>query len=398
MINRRKRSAGGLRVWRWIAPPALVALAVLPWLLQAISGRADAPVYSRDRAERALVAAREAGASERAPRQLHDAERALDSARLEFRRQQLRFYLRRDFGEARRKFRAAEVAARKTVKVARAGLSSARDSARQSFARAECAVTRTDDLARTFSFRNGTLEAMQAARLHLAEAGLLLRYEDFDRARLLSDRAVGEARLARQRMADEVGRFIDPGNLRRWEEDRKKTIRWSAKTSKPAVIVNKDEGAVALFVDGRLKEVYDAEIGVNQLARKLRAGDQATPEGAYKVTVRKARGQSKYYKALELSYPNDEDRRRLDRLLEQRLLPPGTQPGSLIEIHGEGGKGRDWTDGCVALDNEAMDELFDRVAIGTPVTIVGGDGDGGRFSRLAKYLASSGVESECPAD
>jgi len=43
----------------------------------------------------------------------------------------------------------------------------------------------------------------------------------------------------------------------------------------------------------------------------------------------------------------------------------------LIEIHGEGGKGANWTQGCIALKNEDMDELFDLAQIGTPVTIVG---------------------------
>jgi lipoprotein-anchoring transpeptidase ErfK/SrfK len=52
-------------------------------------------------------------------------------------------------------------------------------------------------------------------------------------------------------------------------------------------------------------------------------------------------------------------------------VPDGTGPGSLIEIHGHGGTGRDWTDGCVALSNEDMDQLFSRVRVGTPVTIVG---------------------------
>jgi L,D-peptidoglycan transpeptidase YkuD (ErfK/YbiS/YcfS/YnhG family) len=45
--------------------------------------------------------------------------------------------------------------------------------------------------------------------------------------------------------------------------------------------------------------------------------------------------------------------------------------GSLIEIHGDGGQGRDWTDGCVALSNSDMDRVFARARVGTPVTIVG---------------------------
>ena len=49
----------------------------------------------------------------------------------------------------------------------------------------------------------------------------------------------------------------------------------------------------------------------------------------------------------------------------------GVGIGNLIEIHGDGGEGRDWTDGCVALANPDMDRVFAHVRVGTPVTIVG---------------------------
>jgi lipoprotein-anchoring transpeptidase ErfK/SrfK len=52
-------------------------------------------------------------------------------------------------------------------------------------------------------------------------------------------------------------------------------------------------------------------------------------------------------------------------------VPPGRGIGGLIEIHGAGGQGRNWTDGCVALVNPDMDRLFAAVGVGTPVTIVG---------------------------
>ena len=56
-------------------------------------------------------------------------------------------------------------------------------------------------------------------------------------------------------------------------------------------------------------------------------------------------------------------------------LPRGAGIGSLIEIHGDGGRGEDWTSGCVALENHDMDRLFARVSVGTPVTIIGSDSD-----------------------
>ncbi|HSD26878.1 MAG TPA: L,D-transpeptidase, partial [Vicinamibacteria bacterium] len=53
-----------------------------------------------------------------------------------------------------------------------------------------------------------------------------------------------------------------------------------------------------------------------------------------------------------------------------------------IEIHGEGGRGQNWTEGCVALSNPDIDDLYGRVGVGTRVTIVGGDGSDGAFSDL----------------
>jgi len=68
-------------------------------------------------------------------------------------------------------------------------------------------------------------------------------------------------------------------------------------------------------------------------------------------------------------------------------LPRGAALGGLIEIHGEGGRGKDWTKGCVALSNDDIDDLYRKVGVGTPVTIVGGDGRG-VFAQLARESGS----------
>ncbi len=117
--------------------------------------------------------------------------------------------------------------------------------------------------------------------------------------------------------------------------------------------------------------MFAAELGGNGLERKLHTGDRATPEGRYKVTVKKAGGATKYYLALLIDYPNAADLRRYRAAEAGGDVRRGTGAGSLIEIHGHGGSGRDWTDGCVALTNEDMDRLYPKVRVGTPVTIVG---------------------------
>ena len=92
----------------------------------------------------------------------------------------------------------------------------------------------------------------------------------------------------------------------------------------------------------------------------------ASPEGRYRITHELQR--SRYYKALRLDYPNDEDRSRYREARRRGLVKASI--GGLIEIHGEGGRGEDWTMGCVALANSDMDHLMRQVGVGTPVTIV----------------------------
>jgi murein L,D-transpeptidase YafK len=102
---------------------------------------------------------------------------------------------------------------------------------------------------------------------------------------------------------------------------------------------------------------------------------------------------SAFHKALLLDYPNAEDQVEFNRAQRTSQLPRTALIGGLIEIHGEGGQGRDWTRGCVALTNRDIDDLFARVAVGTPVVIVGGDGGDGIFSDLVKnHRAAAGKE------
>jgi murein L,D-transpeptidase YafK len=119
---------------------------------------------------------------------------------------------------------------------------------------------------------------------------------------------------------------------------------------------------------------FEAELGANGLRQKEHAGDRATPEGLYRVVRMKEGKATKYYKALLVDYPNDSDRARFAAMKRQGRIPRRAGIGGMIEIHGEGGQGNDWTDGCVALTNKNMDTLFARVTLGTPVAIVGNFG------------------------
>jgi len=163
-------------------------------------------------------------------------------------------------------------------------------------------------------------------------------------------------------------RLHDPELRRSWQTWVDATIA-SVKPRQPAILVDKLRRRCVVVKDGRVVAQYRAEFGRNGLLDKLHAGDGATPEGRYKVS--RKNGGSRFFRALLLDYPNASDLAEYERARRQGRIRSGIGPGGLIEIHGNGGRGTDWTDGCVALHDEDMERLFDLAEVGTPVTIVG---------------------------
>lgn len=185
--------------------------------------------------------------------------------------------------------------------------------------------------------------------------------------------AVLEARLpeaataldaAEEVLGKRVARLHDPVNRRRWQHWVDETIARGG----TAILVEKLNHRLVVVEGPRVVAAFPAEFGRNGFSDKLAAGDAATPEGQYHVTDLKHR--SRFYKALPLNYPTADDVEQF-RAARKNGQVRARSPGGLIEIHGEGGKGTNWTDGCVALRNVDMDRLFELVRAGTPVTIVG---------------------------
>ncbi|HVN92516.1 MAG TPA: L,D-transpeptidase family protein [Terracidiphilus sp.] len=130
----------------------------------------------------------------------------------------------------------------------------------------------------------------------------------------------------------------------------------------------KHDHKLELLKDGKVIRTYKVALGRGGLAPKEREGDERTPEGHYIIDSRNA--DSRFYKALHISYPDAEDRARAAKL--------GVSPGGAIMIHGLpngmawiGSAHRlyDWTQGCIALTDSEMDEVWNLVPAGTPVEI-----------------------------
>ena len=160
-------------------------------------------------------------------------------------------------------------------------------------------------------------------------------------------------------------------NFPKWRNWADQTIQQSARNNSYALIVDKIKHRAYLYYNGRISKEYEVEFGKNWIGDKLYSGDKATPEGLYKVTKKKAGRNTKYYKALLINYPNEQDKAEFAEKKRKGILSRNSSIGGLIEVHGDGGKGDDWTSGCVAFENKDMDEIFSRMSNGSPVTIVG---------------------------
>jgi murein L,D-transpeptidase YafK len=147
------------------------------------------------------------------------------------------------------------------------------------------------------------------------------------------------------------------------------------------IIIIKSKRQLMLYSDNKLLRVYDVGLGFNPTPDKVKEGDGATPEGEFYIFTKNER--SAYFLSLGISYPNIEDAQRglQDQLIteeqydqivnaiQSKSIPPQNTPlGWQIYIHGRGSQ-KDWTLGCVALDDNNMKELFDAVPVGTKVII-----------------------------
>ncbi len=205
----------------------------------------------------------------------------------------------------------------------------------------------------------------------LAQATEFWRKGDYLRVAPLLEQARAAAESLTKDFSQLLGRLEDPGWVAQWNKLGQETIRWSRVNGKPALLIDKFGRQALVYQDGQLKRQIPVELGWNGLADKIRAGDGATPEGKYRVLEKRGPDRTRYFRALLLDYPNDADWVRFRNARRAGEIEKGAGIGGLIEVHGDGGRGSDWTQGCVALENSAMKELFDLAYEGMPVTIVG---------------------------
>jgi hypothetical protein len=357
-------------------------------------GWTDPPLDHRQAAERALAEARASEARDWAPELLRRAETTMRTNRDAEVLESHQLLPLRDYRVVRTGFDRAAMEARVAIAEALRRSAAADEVASEQLDRAESAIASAEEVLDAAGRQPELRGRLTRARLLYDEARRRYEGGDFRYARERAELAETEAFGVTEKTTQLMGRYVDAGEVARWQRWIEDTVRWSKRTGQPAIVVSKDDHLLTLYEKGREVLTFPADLGINNLPDKVRAGDHATPEGRYKITSKRNVGQTAYYKAFMLDYPNQEDRKRFDEMRRRGEIPRGVGPGSLIEIHGEGGRAKDWTKGCVAVSNDHMDKLFPRVRVGTPVTIVGGRGDGGVFSGLVRSYVDRGTVSD----
>lgn len=341
-------------------------LILLFGLVLVFAGCEEPPTFSLQNARQALQLAEQAGAVRYAQTIYRDAEQLIYSGWMEMARQNGRFAPFRDYDNAD-----------SILALALRRATEAREKAVDSLAAVTTASATTlselrAELDEWNTALNGSLnnfharDEWQRARLNLDMAAKLAAAGEFDEAYLSMLKARDLLKLVgkslEEHQADEARQIHV---WRRWVNE---TIELSRRSGGFAVIVDKTAHKTYLIRSGRIVHTYDSELGYNSARQKLFSGDAATPEGKYRVV--KENNRSRYYRALLLDYPNASDRQRFADNKRRGIISPRARIGGLIEIHGDGGKNRDWTEGCVALTNKDMDHIMQFVSVGTPVTIV----------------------------
>ena len=134
------------------------------------------------------------------------------------------------------------------------------------------------------------------------------------------------------------------------------------------VVVDKSDRKLYLYKAGRILREFDVSLGQMPNGPKQREGDFRTPEGKYFLDERNVN--SDYFLSIHVSYPNDADR--------VRARAQGVDPGGQIMIHGLPNEPRydlrhyldtDWTDGCIAVSNSDMVDIWLMTRESTPIEI-----------------------------
>lgn len=327
------------------------------------------PVEEIEGARIAMSDAWKKGANVYTPRMMKQAQALYDTAMSLWKSENARFLLFRDYDEVRKKSIESRLIAMEAAGFTQKTSENLKDVGKVIIIELRLRVTNSGPLFNRLPLPQNVRKKNTQGKLLLGEAENAYNNGDYIKAKSL----LSEAKGLLEDSFDHADKFITEyfEAYPQWNKWVKNTIADSKKNRNIAIIVDKFDRKCYIYKSGVLKHTFIAELGKNWIGHKKVKGDNSTPEGCYKIVAKKDNRHTIYYKALLINYPNIDDKDAFYREKNKGNIPSNSALGSLIEIHGQGGKGGDWTKGCVALTDKDMDVIYKLSSVGTPITIVG---------------------------
>ena len=331
-----------------------------------------APVAELARARSDVGRAVKVEAAAYAPEELAQAQQALREAERAVTLQSARLAVRRDYTQALAMLERTRFYAVQSARLAQSRRDQTKSAAESEISRLQDSLSRAREIKRFLTPRDPAIHRLVvAAEIDEDLAEKRMGEKDYAGALESARSGAGRVQTVEQLLLSSMVRFTSHPDLSSWRKWVDEAVRRSRVRGEVAFVVDKLRRKMTVYRSGRVVRTLTVDLGISGMERKLRSGDDATPEGLYKIEEIRSPAQTRYHRAFLLDYPNEQDRRRFEEAKRKGLIPRGAGPGDLIEIHGEGGRDKDWTRGCVALTNREMDELSGMVSVGTTVAIVG---------------------------
>lgn len=316
-----------------------------------------------------LSEARDVHAEHYASARYKKAHMLYDSSLAFWRKENQRFILLRDYADVRLWADSSAKVSADAVELALKNVKQANQQSGASIDLLNRDLSRIRKLYASLPLKQGFRESLNKAKMMLEESRIARNKGDYKKAEVMVGKARNLLDAAEGSAKTQMKAYFD--QYQDWDDLYRKAIAVSAKKNTSLIVVEKLSHQLILYKGGKLHSTYKAEFGPNWLGDKNHQGDEATPEGSYLVTKKKDGGNTRYYKALLLNYPNSDDMHRYRGKVRKGVIPRHVDVGGLIEIHGHGGQGFNWTNGCVALSNKDMDVVYKHTGLNTPVIILG---------------------------
>lgn len=316
-----------------------------------------------------LAEAEKLKSSKYASKKFQNASMCYESALSEWKKENDRFILFRDYKKVGENAEQAYKLAVEAIAETKDKISGEKELLGSRISILERKVRDFDNKYKNFPFKSKERNELVRSKLLLNEGISAYKQANYESSKTNLDSAetliTTLNKIYKKRLEDYFSQYPQ------WQKWVAQSISNSKKHNAYCIIVDKYARECTLYKKGKILYKLEIELGENWIGNKNQQGDKSTPEGLYKIVRKKSNGTTRYYKAFLLDYPNEDDKKRFLLNKKDDIINKNAKIGNLIEIHGNGGKGIDWTDGCLALKDTDMDKLYTACPEGTSVTIVG---------------------------